>query len=104
MAYTILDKLTLASRLPLSREAVVPSADGQLTQSGRTRPGRNRGGVLPWGGAWGTYFWMLMVSLSVSFPQTEKFWLQPKMSAVATAVPCLKVLPKPDTWTRTRIC
>jgi hypothetical protein len=32
-----------------------------------------------------------MVSLSVSVPQVAKFAVQPKTSAVATAVPCLKV-------------
>jgi hypothetical protein len=42
-----------------------------------------------------------MTSLSVSLPQT--LLPQPKISADATAVPCLKVLP-PLAWTRTVIC
>jgi len=100
-----LDKADLSKpTTPVKGGGRAPPPTASSPKAGRTRPGRNRGGVLPWGGAWGTYFWMLMVSLSVSFPQTEKFWLQPKMSAVATAVPCLKVLPEPDAWTRTRIC
>jgi hypothetical protein len=73
-------------------------------EAGRTRPGRNRGGVLPWDCGSRPHLWMVMVSLSVSFPQTEKFCVQPEMSAVATAVPCLKVFPPLVAWTRTRIC
>src|SRR6266542_3835058 len=42
---------------------------------------------------------MSMVWLSVSLPQTEKFCAQPKISALATAVPCLKVFPPDVVWT-----
>ena len=42
-----------------------------------------------------------MTSLSVSLPQVTL--LQPKTSAVATAVPFLKAFP-PDAWTVTVTC
>src|SRR5919198_1807625 len=48
-----------------------------------------------------SYLTMSMTSLSVSLPQT--FDLQPKISALATATPCLKVFP-PDACTRTVTC
>src|SRR6266508_1754044 len=44
-----------------------------------------------------------MISLSVSLPQVKKSGEQPEISALATAVPCLKAFP-PDAWTRTRTC
>src|SRR6266508_2490693 len=46
---------------------------------------------------------MVMASLSVSLPQVEKFAVQPKTSALATAVPCLKTF-APVAWTRTVTC
>jgi hypothetical protein len=47
------------------------------------------------------HFRISMTSLSVSLPQVTL--LQPKISAEATAVPCLKVLP-PSAWARMVIC
>src|SRR6266542_3998040 len=46
---------------------------------------------------------MVMASLSVSLPQVEKFAVQPKTSALATAVPCLKTF-APVAWMRTTTC
>ena len=43
------------------------------------------------------HFWSWMTSLSVSLPQVTL--LQPKISADATAVPCLKAF-APNAWAR----
>jgi hypothetical protein len=81
----------------------VPGTTGQFPQTGRTRPGRTAAASSRWIVDGRAHFWIVMTSLSVSLPQTEKFCVQPKRSASATAVPCLKVF-APLARTRTVIC
>jgi hypothetical protein len=78
------------------------TSDGAPDREDATAASTGRSGVLPRGIVGGCgQRWIWMTSLSVSLPQVTL--LQPKISALATAVPCLKVLP-PLAWTRTVIC